>query len=267
MPRKTMPCAVWVCLFSAAIFAGEQEDKFLLAVRTADVATVKTMLGAGFNPNTKYRYDRMPLSFAADRGNVEVVTALLDAGADVNAADSYYRATAMDWALNKGHLPLVKLLLARGARNSEQLLMTGVDRGNLEILKASLDKGGLEPHSLTAALSRATRNNKTEIADALKAAGATPPRSLEPALLDKYAGTYRPESGAEFTFARKEGNLMGGPPGQSLLMLALDETTFRPEQLGGITIRFNLDASGAVTGATLKQNNTETNYKRVEAKP
>ena len=60
---------------------------------------------------------------------------------------------------------------------------------------------------------------------------------------------------------------MGGPPGQSLLMLALDETTFRPEQFGGITIRFNLDASGAVTGATLKQNNTETNYRRVQAQP
>jgi ankyrin repeat protein len=73
----------WAFPFTAA--AGELEDRFLLAVRTGDVVGVKAALGAGVNVNTKFRYDRMALSFAADRGNPEVVKALLDAGADVGA--------------------------------------------------------------------------------------------------------------------------------------------------------------------------------------
>ena len=244
-----------------------QEDKFLRAVRGSDAATVKAMLAAGFNANTKYRYDRMPLSFACDRGNIDVVRALLDAGADVAAADSFYRATAMDWALNKGHLEIVKLLFERGAPNSEQILMTGINRNSADMVKASLAKGGLAPDSLTAALSRATRSNKPEIVDLLRSAGAKPHLQLDTALLEKYAGTYRPATGTEITLVYKEGRLEGGTGGSPLLLLALDETTFRPEQVWGMTMKFNMDSSGGVTGLTLKQGNNETLYKKVEAKP
>ena len=212
------------------------EDKFLLAVRTGDVATVKAMLAAGFNANTKYRYDRMALSFACDRGNIEVVKALLDAGADVKAADSFYSATAMDWALNKGHLEIVKLLLDRGSPNTEQILMSGVNRNNAEIVRVSLAKGGLPPESLTAALAFATRTNKTEIGALLRDAGAKPPMQLDTALLEKYAGTYRPSTGADITLTHKDGRLEGAAGGPPLLLVALDEITFRSEQFSGFTV-------------------------------
>lgn len=268
---------VWIMWMSLALLLppaaaaqqpDSQEDKFLRAVRSSDVATVKAMLAAGFNANTKYRYDRMPLSFATDRGNVEVVRALLDAGADVTAADSFYRATAMDWALNKGHVEIMKLMLERGAPNSEQILMSGVDKNNPDVVRASLAKGGLPPHSLTAALARATRTNKSEIADLLRNTGAKPPLQLDAALLDKYAGTYRSPTGPELTLTHKEGRMEGtdgaGPP---LLLLALDETSFRPEQRGDITLKFNLDSSGSLTGMTMKRGSNEISYKKVEAKP
>jgi hypothetical protein len=245
-----------------------QEDKFLRAVRSSDAATVKAMLAAGFNANTKYRYDRMPLSFACDRGNIDVVRALLDAGADVRAADSFYSATAMDWALNKGHIEIVKLLLDRGAANSEQILMTGVNQNNAELVKASLAKGGLPPDSLTAALARATRTNKPEIGDLLRSQGAKPPPQLDAAMLDKYAGTWRPATGSEITLVHKDGRLEAtGGGGPTRLLLALDETTFRPEQMGGITVKFSVDSTGSVTGMTMKQGNNETSYKKVETKP
>src|SRR5512145_16860 len=107
-------------LFAGA--AAELEDRFLLAVRNGDVTGVKAALAAGVNVNSKFRYDRMALSFAADRGNSEVMKVLLDAGADVNARDTFYGMTAMSQALNKKHVPIVRMLLEKGADNSEGVL-------------------------------------------------------------------------------------------------------------------------------------------------
>ena len=93
--------------------AGELEDRFLLAVRTGDIAALKAALASGVNVNTKFRYDRMALSFAADRGNADVVKVLLDAGADVNARDTFYGMDAMSQALNKKHTAIVRMLLGK----------------------------------------------------------------------------------------------------------------------------------------------------------
>ena len=98
----------------------------MLAVRTGDVAALKAALASGVNVNTKFRYDRMALSFAADRGNPEVVKMLLDAGADVNARDTFYGMDAMSQALSKKHTSIVRMLLEKGAANSEGVLMLGV---------------------------------------------------------------------------------------------------------------------------------------------
>ena len=57
---------------------GTPEEDLLEAIRQSDVAAVKKLLDAGVSANAKYRYDRSALSFAADRGNAEIVTLLLD---------------------------------------------------------------------------------------------------------------------------------------------------------------------------------------------
>ncbi|MCA1575359.1 MAG: hypothetical protein LC770_12655 [Acidobacteria bacterium] len=98
----------------------------------------------------------------------------------------------------------------------------------------------------------------------LKKAGALPPLEVDPATLQSYVGSYKPEQGAEMAFSFKDGKLFGSPAGQQpLVMMALDKTTFRPVAFDGISVTFNVEG-GKVTGLTFKQGVNTTLYKRVE---
>jgi ankyrin repeat protein len=253
-----------VCLQTA--IAGELEDRFLLAVRNGDVAGVKAALAAGVNVNTKFRYDRMALSFAADRGNPEVVKALLDAGADINARDTFYGMTAMSQALNKKHSAIVRMLLEKGAANNESVLMFGVQQNSPELVTASLEKGGLRPDSLTAAIARVSKGNQSELVELLKKHGAVPPFAVEAALLDQYVGSYKAENNPDLKFQRQSSTLEAVFNGQTFALIALSVDTFRAEQFEGITLQFESEV-GRVVGAKLSQGKNETRYKKVEGMP
>jgi ankyrin repeat protein len=254
----------WV--FPLAAMASELEDRFLLAVRTGDIAGVKAALASGVNVNTKFRYDRMALSFAADRGNPEVVKVLLEAGADVNARDTFYGMTAMSQALNKKHVPIVRLLLDKGADNSEAVLMFGIEHKSLELLSASLEKGGFRPDSLTAALARASKNNQTEFIELLKKHGAKPPFAVDSALLGQYTGSFKADNTPDLKLQRQGSTLEAVFAGQTFALLALSADTFRAEQFEGVTLQF-LTEGGGVSGALLRQGKNETRYKKVEGTP
>ena len=60
-----------------------------------------------------------PLHFAAEAGNVAVVTALLDAGADVNATEAEWAQTPLIFAAAANRSEVIKLLVARGAKVNE----------------------------------------------------------------------------------------------------------------------------------------------------
>ena len=83
---------------------------------------------------------------AANKGDSEVVEALLDSGADINARDEQNQ-TALHQAASRGHTPIVKLLLERGADvNAKNLfgqtpLLGPVYRGSLDIVGALLGAG------------------------------------------------------------------------------------------------------------------------------
>jgi len=56
-----------------------------------------------------------PLHMAAHRGQLEVVRALLAAGADVHAREGCSGTTALHWAAEAGHVDVIEALLAAGA--------------------------------------------------------------------------------------------------------------------------------------------------------
>jgi hypothetical protein len=260
---RLLPIALWpaICL------AGELDEQFLAAIRKSDVPTAKALLAKGVNVNTKFRYDRMALSFACDRGSVEMVKLLLDAGAEVNARDSFYQADAVTWAIDKGHAEIARMLLEKGARNDETLLMMGVGQNNSMLVKASLDRGGLPAESLTAALVRAARENRPEIAGLLKAAGASPPIAVDAAILERYAGSYRSDTSQELMIDHHDGILRGRLFGQEPLpLIALAKDRFRPESIPNVVATFVTDGDRIVS-VTVRHGTNETSYKKVETKP
>jgi hypothetical protein len=241
-------------------------DQLYEAVRKGDVAAVKAALDAGADVNAKFRYGATALFKAAERGNADVVKLLIERGADVNVQDTFYRATAMTWALNKEHVEAVRALLEKSTDGAGDVLMTGTRSGNAALVRAALDKGGIKPETMTAALLAASANaERAEVAGLLRKAGAQPPLEVDAATLQSYAGRYKPEQGGEIAVAVKDGKMVITVTGQpSLVMFPLDKTTFRPVDFDGVALTFNPDADGKVGSFTLKQGPTPAVYKRVE---
>ena len=240
-------------------------DELFEAVRKGDVAAVTSALDRGAEVNAKFRYGSTALFKAAERGNAPIVKLLLDRGADVKVKDTFYGATAMTWALDNDHFECVRLILAKGGGDVDEVLQAGARAGNAELVKIALDQGGATPVTMTAALAMASADEKNApIVEMLKKAGAKPPLEVDAATLQKYAGKYRGDPGPELTFSVKDGKLFAALGRDQQPMMALDNnTTFRPVAFGNITVVFNVEGDKA-TSATFKQGQNTSQLKRVE---
>jgi len=241
----------------------ELNDQLYEAVRKGDVAAVTAALEHGADVNAKFRYGTTALFKAAERGNTEITKILLDRGADVKVKDSFYGATAMTWAINGKHVQVIRLLLEKGAEEIEDVLMAGVQGNNADLVKVALDRGGLQAESLTVALAISSADEKNAaITEMLKKAGAKPPLQVDVATLQTYAGKYKGDNGPEATIIVKDGKLwLGGFTRDLQPMIALDNTSFRPLNFGGITMTFNVEG-GKATSMTFKQGQTASQWKR-----
>ena len=249
--------------------AQSQNEDFLAAARKGDVATVKAQLDKGVDVNAKTQYGATALSYACDRGHVEVVKLLIERGADINVKDTFYGEVPLGWAVYKGHAEIVRLLLAKGAQGKERALIDGAGEGKIEIVKVVLEIGGLKPETLSAALSRATREKHVEIQELLKKAGAVagpkPDFQVDAETLKSYVGTYKHQAG-DMVFAVKDGKLSGKFGAQDALTYgAFDKTSFTALEFDGIMIKFNLEGD-KVVGFTLKQGSFTGEFKKVESK-
>jgi len=136
-----------------------------------------------------------------------------------------------------------------------------------------LDSGGVPGPKLSEALEAAKTGKKSDIVALLEKAGAKPAEiyKIDPALLMKYAGTYRGPQG-DIEVAVEDGSTgltigaPGAPAAQRGHMIAKDDTTFRGVNMGGMS--FGFDVSGdKVTGLRLiPPQGSPIVYTRVEKK-
>ncbi|KAH6970509.1 ankyrin repeat-containing domain protein [Ilyonectria sp. MPI-CAGE-AT-0026] len=145
-----------------------------------------TLLRLGHSPDLKDTHSRTPLWYAAQNGHEAVVTLLVAAGADVNAADAagYGGRTALEAAAEGGHLEIVGKLLAAGADVNaaagdygQTALQAAAEGGHLEIVEKLL-AAGADVNAAAAgdygrtALQAAAEGGHLEIVEKLLAAGA-----------------------------------------------------------------------------------------------
>jgi catechol 2,3-dioxygenase-like lactoylglutathione lyase family enzyme len=167
---------------------------------------------------------------------------------------------------------LNRFWLTFGQPSVFEVLMTAVREGNTEVVRLALDKGGLTPETLTAALAVASSGDNTagdspnaEIRELLKHAGAVPPPEVDPEILQSYVGKYKGEQGFEINVTLKDGKLFAAPGAQQpLRLMAVDQATFRPtafDNYGSVT--FTVEA-GKTIGCALKHGESTMQLKRVE---
>jgi hypothetical protein len=255
----------------AALAPTPEAAAYLDAVRKGDLAAIEKALASGVAVDTPFRYNRTALSFAADRGSVDVVRLLLDKGANPEATDTFYNQTALAWASQPAqtrkpeHAEVVKLLLAKGAKGAARAFGAAVSAGDAAMVQVILDAGGVPPALLNDSLAAAKKQDKPEIVAVLEKAGATMPVvvTLTPAQLARYPGTYN-DGRTDAVLTLKDGALVatvGG--GQPVTLSPRSDTSFAIEAVPGLTVTFALEGEQATSLTVVNQAGVPAVYKRV----
>jgi hypothetical protein len=248
--------------------AGELDDALLTAARKGDLAAVQEAVKKGASLEAKTRYGVTPLYYAATGGHIDVVRWLAEQGADINVADTFYKAPALVFAIQRKHTEVALYLVGKGCKHAPAALQSAVNAGMTDLVEAIVASPVKpSPEQLGEALAAAERRNQTAIVGVLRKAGAQdlpkPDFAVDPAVLAKYAGTYRSEQAGEVTLLVKDGKLFANPPGQTLELGAFSPVSFQAVQVPAIKLAFPA-TDGKAPGFTLTQGQAKLEFKRVE---
>jgi ankyrin repeat protein len=115
--------------------------------------TITDALCNGADPDSKDSDDRTPLSWAAEKGQSEVVTILLThKNVDINSKDSRGE-TPISWAVNNGQVEVVRQLLSRGdldvnTRSQDDMtpLWSAAIHGYMDVMELLLSRNDADPN-------------------------------------------------------------------------------------------------------------------------
>ena len=259
-------------LFALAfLFQSSDADEALLAAaRKGDLDGVKAALQKGANIEAKTRHGVTPLYYAASNGHLEIVQLLADKGANVSVSDTFYKFSALGFAIDRNHSDVAVYLLKKGCTSGPASLGSAVSEGLGPVVQAILESDTKPTQDqLNEALRSAEAKKKDDIAAMLRKAGAQelpkPDFQVDAAVLAGYAGTYRSEQIGEAQMVVKDGKLVLMGPGQPLELGAFDNENFQGLQFPQLKVKFN-SANGMTTGFTLLQGTQKFEFKRAAAK-
>ena len=127
-----------------ALTAATSSDEFYKAIRTNDLAQLKSLIAAG-DVNLKDRHGATPLMYAAAVGSTDAVKMLLAAGADAKVKNAF-DATPLMWCA--ANIDKVRMLVdagadvnARSKQDMTALLVAASDAGSIDTVRLLIAKG------------------------------------------------------------------------------------------------------------------------------
>ncbi len=128
---------------------------YLAAIESGDLDTAAAQLNVGIDIDSTTRDGDSALANAVFHEHCTLASFLLDRGANPNFANRQSGDTVLMWAAVTGNLTITDLLLRHGAnvnaenRNGYRALYRAASKGHVEVVKMLL-AGGAEPRAKTA---------------------------------------------------------------------------------------------------------------------
>ncbi|KAL4894320.1 hypothetical protein BDV59DRAFT_16942 [Aspergillus ambiguus] len=175
----------WVAIYGSDKVKFPDFDDILMASYLGLTAVVKILLETGkVDVESKSRFHRTPLSWAAANGHEGVVRLLLDTGkVDVESKDSRYGRTPLSWAAEFGHEGVMRLLLetrkvdieSKDSQFGRTPLSWAAEYGHEGVVRLLLDTGKVDIESKSqyskTPLSLAAANGHKEVVGLLLKTG------------------------------------------------------------------------------------------------
>ena len=246
------------CAVNSTARSDESKERMWPACGAGDLAAIKQLLADGVDVNASTGYGATALSYAADKGHVEVVRFLLEKGANPNTQDTFYKASPSTWATLNEHWEVAVLLVEHGAEGAKDVLAKVAAAGNTRLVKRLIKTGKLDTSSLTRALITVGKEH-VEVATLLQEAGAKATTAIDTGLLDEYVGKYELQPGFVLTVRREDDQLMVQATGQpEFQVYAESETTFFFAVVEA-KLTFKRNEQGKVDQVVLNQGGRATN--------
>ncbi len=232
--------------------ADDSLDAFWAAARSGDLAAIQKMVSDGVDVNAATKYGATALSYAADKGHLPVVRFLLENGANPNVTDTFYKATPMTWAVQNGHMDVAVELVLHGAELTGDILAGVAGSGQTDLLAKLIESGKCQSGDLTRAL-MATKKDDAKTIAMLKKAGAKPIATVPSKLLDEYAGKYQLQPGFVVAVRRKDDGLVAQLTGQPEFPIYAESESEFFWTVVPATLTFERDNEGKIDRAVLRQ--------------
>jgi outer membrane protein assembly factor BamB len=206
-PARLGPLLVLLTL-GPPMGADAREDLWA-AARRGDVKAVQALLDRGTDVNVATDYGATALWFAAYKGRPEVVRLLLERKAEVNVRDAVWGETPLTLAVAADQPEVVQALLRAGAAGGDALVIRAAGRGQVDLLRRTLEAIKPAPEALSAALLVAPPG-QAQVAELLDKAGAKPfPADAGAETAGgKWDGMYTNPNGLTAQVAAKKGRLV-----------------------------------------------------------
>jgi len=254
--RLTAAAAILVALaVSTAAFAdGDSARQLKLAARSGDLAEVKRQVEAGEPADGPDDWGTTALYLAARHGHADVVSYLLEKGADPNAQETFFGSTVVDVSLWEGEpdFPITKILLAAGARYRATVLEHALESGNVDLARAATAAGPVLESEATQLRARHAdlEGELAELLATLKTEKDPPPPKYTAQELAVFAGSFEADDVSAEIAVRKKKLVIRLDDSETTLAAVADRV-FRSAD-GAITLRYS-GRAGTVERMTMER--------------